>query len=178
MDKQKFRIATKVFREILQICPRLHNQEFVEPSFDEEMVPFIKDLGYTSKYDMLYEIHTDQMHQPWRRFAAVINRFIFRKSTGLDKLRPLRAQILWGMFYKKNDEFTLILEEEPAKKPKQAKHPKPAKESAPAKRDVSLKKPSRKQSTGVQIRDTPGVSVSKKKTPATTDRSKGIDCCL
>ncbi|GJU49807.1 hypothetical protein Tco_1219362 [Tanacetum coccineum] len=47
--------------------------------------------------------------------------------------------------------------------------------SAPAKKDVSSKKPLRKQSTGVQIRDTPGVSVSKNKAPATTDRSKGID---
>ncbi|GJR70543.1 hypothetical protein Tco_0016608 [Tanacetum coccineum] len=48
-------------------------------------------------------------------------------------------------------------------------------EATPKKANVSLKKPSRKQSTGVQIRDTPGVSVSKKKAPATTDRSKGID---
>ncbi|GKD33495.1 hypothetical protein Tco_1249004, partial [Tanacetum coccineum] len=66
----------------------------------------------------------------------------------------------------------LVLEEEPAKKSKHAKHPKPAKKSAPAKKDDSS---SRKQSTGVQIRDTPDVSVSKKKAPATTDRSKGID---
>ncbi|GJU26935.1 hypothetical protein Tco_1165556 [Tanacetum coccineum] len=44
-----------------------------------------------------------------------------------------------------------------------------------AKKVVPFKKPSRKQSTSVQIRDTPGVSVSKKKAPATTNRSKGID---
>ncbi|GJR37698.1 hypothetical protein Tco_1213382 [Tanacetum coccineum] len=49
------------------------------------------------------------------------------------------------------------------------------KKSAPAKKDVSSKKSSRKQSTSVQIRDTPGVFVSKKKTPATTDKSEGID---
>nr|GFD61308.1 hypothetical protein [Tanacetum cinerariifolium] len=53
-----------------------------------------------------------------------------------------------------------------------AKHPEPAKKYAPAKKDVSSKKTSRKQSTGVQIKDTPGVSVSKKKAPATIDRSK------
>ncbi|GKG46364.1 hypothetical protein Tco_0501210, partial [Tanacetum coccineum] len=44
-----------------------------------------------------------------------------------------------------------------------------------AKKDVTIKKTSRKQSFDVQIRDTPGVSVSKKKTPATTDRSKSIN---
>ncbi|GKB90925.1 hypothetical protein Tco_0963197 [Tanacetum coccineum] len=42
---------------------------------------------------------------------------------------------------------------------------------APAKKDVSLKKPLIKHSTGVQIKDTPGVSVSKK-APVTTDKSK------
>ncbi|GKA12187.1 hypothetical protein Tco_0691733 [Tanacetum coccineum] len=81
LDKQKFQIDTKVFREILQIYPRLPNQDFVEPPSDEEMVPFIKDLGYTRKCDMLSEIHTDQMHQPWRTFVVVINRCISRKST-------------------------------------------------------------------------------------------------
>ncbi|GKE79875.1 hypothetical protein Tco_1549875, partial [Tanacetum coccineum] len=52
---------------------------------------------------------------------------------------------------------------------------KPAKKPKPAKKDIPSNKPSRKQSTGVQIKDTPGVSVSKKKAPTTTDRSKGID---
>ncbi|GJX47854.1 hypothetical protein Tco_0273044 [Tanacetum coccineum] len=54
-----------------------------------------------------------------------------------------------------------VLEEEPAKKPKRAK--KPAKKSTII------------PTTGVVIRDTPGVSVSKKKTPAMVDRGKGID---
>ncbi|GKC77010.1 hypothetical protein Tco_1127784 [Tanacetum coccineum] len=60
---------------------------------------------------------------------------------------------------------TLILEKEPAKKPKRAKHPESAKKSAPDKKDL----------TDVQIRDTPDVFVSKKKAPVTADRSKGID---
>ncbi|GJY52602.1 hypothetical protein Tco_0443449 [Tanacetum coccineum] len=232
LDKQKFQIDTEVFRKILQICPRLPNQDFVEPPSDEEMVLFIKDLGYTGKCDMLSKIHTDQIHQPWRTFAAVISRCISGKSTGLDRRRPSRAQILWEMFYKKNVDFVALLwedfmfqadnrdisfarkenmlyprftkviinhfiskdqtisirnrinlhtirddslREEHAKKPKRAKHPEPAQKSAPAKKDVSSKKPLRKQSTGVQIRDTPGVSVSKNKAPATTDRSKGIN---
>ncbi|GJV84280.1 hypothetical protein Tco_1524178 [Tanacetum coccineum] len=68
-----------------------------------------------------------------------------------------------------------LIEEEPAKKPKRAKHHEPTKKSAPAKKDVSFKKPSRKQLTGVQIRVTLDVSVSKKKAPTTTNKSKGID---
>nr|GEU36531.1 putative reverse transcriptase domain-containing protein [Tanacetum cinerariifolium] len=55
---------------------RLPNQDFVEPPSEEEMVSFIKELRYTSKCDMLSEIYTDHMHQPWRTFVAVINREI------------------------------------------------------------------------------------------------------
>ncbi|GKC54213.1 hypothetical protein Tco_1076958 [Tanacetum coccineum] len=76
------------------------------------MVPFIKELRYTGKCDMLSEIHTDHMHQPWRTFAGVINRCISGKSTILDRLRQSRAQILWGMFYKKNVDFVALLWED------------------------------------------------------------------
>ncbi|GJR37090.1 hypothetical protein Tco_1212774 [Tanacetum coccineum] len=48
-------------------------------------------------------------------------------------------------------------------------------EPEPAKKVVPSNKYSRKQSIGVQILDTPIVSVSKKKAPTTTERSKGID---
>ncbi|GKB07555.1 hypothetical protein Tco_0835839 [Tanacetum coccineum] len=109
LDKQKFQIDTELFREILKIYPRLPNQDFVKPPSDEEMVPFIKDLGYTGKCDMLSKIYTDQMHQPWRTFTIVINRCISGKSTSLDRLRPSRAQILWGMFNKKNVDFVALL---------------------------------------------------------------------
>ncbi|GJZ93293.1 hypothetical protein Tco_0665358 [Tanacetum coccineum] len=81
LDKRKFRIDTEVFCEILQIFLRLPNQDFVEPPSEEEMVPFVKELGYTRKCDMLSEIHTDHMHQPWRTFVAVINRCISGKLT-------------------------------------------------------------------------------------------------
>ncbi|GJY11332.1 hypothetical protein Tco_0379517 [Tanacetum coccineum] len=54
-----------------------------------------------------------------------------------------------------------VLEEEPAKKPKRAKKP--------AKKSTTVPK------TGVVIRDTPGVYVSKKKAPTKADRGKGMD---
>nr|GEU52071.1 hypothetical protein [Tanacetum cinerariifolium] len=46
LDKKKCRIDVEVFRDILQICPRLQNQEFDEPPSDEEIVSFVKELGY------------------------------------------------------------------------------------------------------------------------------------
>ncbi|GKA44256.1 hypothetical protein Tco_0736980 [Tanacetum coccineum] len=53
-----------------------------------------------------------------------------------------------------------VLEEEPVKKPKRAKKP--------------TKKSTNMPTTGVVIRDTLGVSVSKKKAPAKVDRGKGM----
>ncbi|GJZ64056.1 hypothetical protein Tco_0620477 [Tanacetum coccineum] len=43
LDKKKFQVDTEVFHEILQICPRLHNQDFVEPPSKEELVTFIQE---------------------------------------------------------------------------------------------------------------------------------------
>nr|GEZ10922.1 ribonuclease H [Tanacetum cinerariifolium] len=57
--------------------------------------------------------------------------------------------------------LSLILEEEPAKKPKWAKKP--------AKKSTTM------PTTGVVIKDTPGVFVSKKQAPTKVDRGKGMD---
>ncbi|GJU55416.1 hypothetical protein Tco_0238157 [Tanacetum coccineum] len=226
IDKKRFSIDMEVFKEILQICLRLLDQEFDEPPSEEEILDsFIKDLPHWLVGDI-----------------------------SLDKIRLSRAQILWGMYYKKNIDFVALLWEDYAfqidnkdvkkhekmyyprfikaiihqflskdksismrnkiygtlppirpilhsqlyctPKPKKGLYKKNndlknpttkdipfislkkrslKKKYAPAKKYVSSKKPSRKQSTGVQIRDTPGVSVSKKKAPAITDKSKGID---
>nr|GFA30876.1 hypothetical protein [Tanacetum cinerariifolium] len=66
LDKKKCRVDTEVFHEIL-------HQEFMELPSEEELLSFIKELGYSGKCDMLSVIRTDQMHQPWRTFAAIIN---------------------------------------------------------------------------------------------------------
>ncbi|GJS59651.1 hypothetical protein Tco_0654435 [Tanacetum coccineum] len=60
------------------------------------------------RFNFLIE-NLGQMHQPWRTFAAIINRCISRKTTGLDRLRESRAQILWDMYNKKNVDFVALL---------------------------------------------------------------------
>ncbi|GJS12548.1 copia protein [Tanacetum coccineum] len=256
LDKKKCRIDTKVFREILHICLILPNQDFVEPPSEQEMVPFIKELGYTGKCDMLSAIHTDQMHQPWRTFAAVINRCISGKTTDFmfqadnrdispahkehmpylrftkviithfiskDKtismrnminLHTIRVDSLLGTlkFVSKTEDYqkygALIPEEminqaikdskayktyhdfstgkaTPKKARKFKKIASPSKKLSPvleeelAKKPKRAKKPAKKSTTvptiDVVIRDTPGVSVLKKKAPTKVDRGKGMD---
>ncbi|GJV26595.1 hypothetical protein Tco_1379290 [Tanacetum coccineum] len=49
LEKKKFLVDTEVFREILQICPRILNQDFIAPPSEEELVTFIQELGYSGK---------------------------------------------------------------------------------------------------------------------------------
>ncbi|GJV43593.1 hypothetical protein Tco_1428129 [Tanacetum coccineum] len=68
-----------------------------------------EELGYSGNCEMLSTIRIDQMHQHWRTFAAVINKCISGKTTGFDRLRESRAQILWAMYNKKNVDYVALL---------------------------------------------------------------------
>ncbi|GKD42498.1 hypothetical protein Tco_1267143 [Tanacetum coccineum] len=94
LDKKKCTIDVEVFRDILKICPRLPNQEFDAPPSDEEIVTFIKELRHKGDIKSVTEVVVDQMHQPWRTFATIINRCLSGKTSSLDKIRLSRAQIL------------------------------------------------------------------------------------
>ncbi|GKE41644.1 hypothetical protein Tco_1468928, partial [Tanacetum coccineum] len=63
------------------------------------IMSFLRELGHTREINSLNDVVVDQMHQPWRTFAALINRSLSGKTTGLNKLRFFRAQILWGMYH-------------------------------------------------------------------------------
>ncbi|GJR04052.1 hypothetical protein Tco_0527036 [Tanacetum coccineum] len=56
LDKKKFKVRVEVFHEVLQICPRLPNQEFVKPPSYEEIVTFIKELGYIGELESITEM--------------------------------------------------------------------------------------------------------------------------
>nr|GEX68928.1 hypothetical protein [Tanacetum cinerariifolium] len=45
IDNKRFSVNVEVFREILNICPRVLSQEFDEPSSEEEALSFIRELG-------------------------------------------------------------------------------------------------------------------------------------
>ncbi|GJT00282.1 retrovirus-related pol polyprotein from transposon TNT 1-94 [Tanacetum coccineum] len=87
LDKKKFKIGVEVFREILQIFPKLPNQEFVEPPSHEEIVIFIKEIGYRGEPESITELYIDHMSQPWRTFASIINKCLSGKS--FNSLNPV-----------------------------------------------------------------------------------------
>nr|GEX23192.1 hypothetical protein [Tanacetum cinerariifolium] len=92
--KKKFDINLEIFKDIFQIFPRVYGQNFDELPIDEDIVSFFKELGHTEEIKTITNIVIDQMHQHWRTFATIINRSLSGKTTGLDKLRLSRVQIL------------------------------------------------------------------------------------
>ncbi|GJZ24297.1 hypothetical protein Tco_0561756 [Tanacetum coccineum] len=92
--KKRFKLTLEVFRDIIQICPRVQGRDFDLLPSEEDTMYFLRDLGHTRVINSLNDVVVDQMHQPWRTFAALINRSLSGKTSGLDKFHLSRAQII------------------------------------------------------------------------------------
>ncbi|GJS57519.1 retrovirus-related pol polyprotein from transposon TNT 1-94 [Tanacetum coccineum] len=104
--------AFLITADVPEIFPRVHGRDFDALPFEEDNISFLRDLGHTRVINSLNDVVIDQMHQPWRIFAALINRSLSGKTSGLDKLCLSQAQILWGMYYQKNVDYVELLWED------------------------------------------------------------------
>nr|GFC41446.1 hypothetical protein [Tanacetum cinerariifolium] len=112
MDNKKHIVNLESFREMLHICPRLAGQTFDEPPFEEEIVDFLRSLRHSGEIRRLTGVNINKLHQPWRSFAAIINKCLSRKSSGYDSLRLSQAQFFWGFYHKRNVDFAYLLWED------------------------------------------------------------------
>nr|GFA10268.1 hypothetical protein [Tanacetum cinerariifolium] len=87
MNNKKRIVNLEHFREMLHICSRILNQPFDELPFEEEILAFLRNLGHSGKIKKITDVNINKLHQPWRSFATVINKFLSGKSTGYDSLR-------------------------------------------------------------------------------------------
>nr|GEV09575.1 hypothetical protein [Tanacetum cinerariifolium] len=69
-------------------------QSFAEPPFEEEILAFIRFLRHSAAIMNLTDVNINKLYQPWRSFAAIINKCLTAKSSGCDSLRISQAQIL------------------------------------------------------------------------------------
>nr|GEX19940.1 hypothetical protein [Tanacetum cinerariifolium] len=100
---------------MLHICPRLPGQSFVEPLFKEEILAFIRFLGHSAVIRKLNDVNINKLHQPWRSFAAIINKCLTGKSSGYDSLRTTNLrneisnfqQLFDESFHKASDQDSL-----------------------------------------------------------------------
>ncbi|GJR96645.1 hypothetical protein Tco_0268819 [Tanacetum coccineum] len=111
MNNKKHIIGLEQFRDILQICPRIGNKKFVDPPLEKEILIFLASLGHSGDIRKLTDVNVNKLHQPWRSFAAVINKCL-SGTPSYDSLRLSQAQILWGMYNKKNVDYAYLLWED------------------------------------------------------------------
>nr|GEY08688.1 hypothetical protein [Tanacetum cinerariifolium] len=77
----------EAFREMLHISPRVSGQSFDELPFEEEILDFLRFLGHNAQIKTLSDVNVNKLFQPWRSFAAVINKCLTGKSFGFDSFR-------------------------------------------------------------------------------------------
>ncbi|GJY23725.1 DNA-directed DNA polymerase [Tanacetum coccineum] len=83
-----FKVGAELFRKVPQITPKVPNQEFVEPPPHDDLVSFVKQLGYTDVYLESLRIDNRQTsakrreQMPYPRFTnVVINHFLSKHNT-------------------------------------------------------------------------------------------------
>nr|GEY99978.1 hypothetical protein [Tanacetum cinerariifolium] len=59
---------------MLHISPRVPGQSFAELPFEEEILEFLMFLGHSAQIKTLTDVNFNKLYQPWRSFAAVINK--------------------------------------------------------------------------------------------------------
>nr|GEX13917.1 hypothetical protein [Tanacetum cinerariifolium] len=105
IGRSNFRLSSDISSKESTILP---GQSFVEPPFEEEIIAFLRFLGYSRVIRRLTDVNINKLHQPWRSFTAIINKCLTRRSSGYDSLRLSQAQILWGLYHKRNVDFAYL----------------------------------------------------------------------
>ncbi|GJX56882.1 hypothetical protein Tco_0286779 [Tanacetum coccineum] len=87
IDNKKFYVNVEVFRDILNICPRIQRQEFDEPPTEEEALSFILELGHsreikyiTDVIGMYYKKNLDFVALIWEDLAYQIDNIDSKKQ--------------------------------------------------------------------------------------------------
>nr|GEX05784.1 hypothetical protein [Tanacetum cinerariifolium] len=94
MDKRKrFKLTLEIFKDIIKIFPKVQGQDFDALPTDKEIVSFQRELGHTGEINSLNDFVVDHMHQPWRTFAALINKSLSRKTAGAKETDQFLASL-------------------------------------------------------------------------------------
>ncbi|GJV18689.1 hypothetical protein Tco_1367709 [Tanacetum coccineum] len=99
MNKKSYSFDMETFRNMLLICPKLPGQKFVDPPFEEEILTFIRELGYPRNIKLISDVKVDTLPQPWRTFGTIIN-----KCPRWTKTNEAPKPSLWLKEQKQHDE--------------------------------------------------------------------------
>ncbi|GKD67449.1 hypothetical protein Tco_1309557 [Tanacetum coccineum] len=97
LDEQWFNLNQDTLRDALQITPVDKNRAFSSPPTPDTLVDFVNKLGYPKEVMHLSNVTTNDMFQPWRALATIINLCLTGKTSGFERPRAPVLQILWGI---------------------------------------------------------------------------------
>nr|GEW09705.1 hypothetical protein [Tanacetum cinerariifolium] len=81
LANKKCIVDAKIFKKILDICPRVKGEEFTEVQDNDATLTILIDLGYKGPLHKYTNMYVDHIHQPWRTLEAIINKCLSRKTT-------------------------------------------------------------------------------------------------
>nr|GEW21665.1 hypothetical protein [Tanacetum cinerariifolium] len=80
---------------LITMCPKHPGQKFVDPPFEEDILTFMRELGYSGHIKFLSDIKVDTLPQPWRTFGTLINKCLSVKTEQAPK--PFLGKIIKAM---------------------------------------------------------------------------------
>nr|GFC31577.1 hypothetical protein [Tanacetum cinerariifolium] len=127
---RRLRIGRRNFRLLSDISSKESTLQLVYDVL--RLTPFFKDFLVTADVPEIYmqefwatamvhhhsirgairrltDVNINKLHQPWRSFAAIINKCLTGKSSDYDSMRLSQAQILWGLYHKRNVDFAYLM---------------------------------------------------------------------
>ncbi|GJX92971.1 hypothetical protein Tco_0347557 [Tanacetum coccineum] len=51
----------EIYTEMLQICPRIRNQKFDEPPFEQEILAFLESLGHSGEIRKITDVNVNKL---------------------------------------------------------------------------------------------------------------------
>nr|GFB35624.1 hypothetical protein [Tanacetum cinerariifolium] len=87
-------------------------QSFDKLPFEEEILDFLRFLRHSAQIRTLIDVNINKLFQPWRSFAAIINKCLTGKSFSYDSFWLSQAQILWGLYHKRNIDYAFLIWED------------------------------------------------------------------
>nr|GEX33814.1 hypothetical protein [Tanacetum cinerariifolium] len=169
--KKRFELTLEVSRDILQIFPRIKDQDFDALPSKEDIVYFLRELGHIRVVNSLNDVVINQMHQPKeasQKYGVVLLEYLTTPKMKESKdyktylgyatgtVPPKVARKFKKASPSKKDSVPVTADEEPVQKGKRVKK--------------SAKKSSTTPTTGIVIKEPLVETQSKRKEKGTGDK--------
>ncbi|GJV06734.1 retrovirus-related pol polyprotein from transposon TNT 1-94 [Tanacetum coccineum] len=99
LDEHRFYLTKATLRDALQLPT--DNDNFTPPPNVNTIISFVNDLGYPNAVINISGIVTNDMYQPWRALATIINLCLTGKTSGFERPRAPCAADYCGNYGKK-----------------------------------------------------------------------------